>query len=255
MVSLVRMKIFNPILLLLGLLAVSAQASDKLLNSLYLRGPVNDYAHVIPAAEERQLTAILTELKQKTGGAVVIATLPSLDGGQIDDFSIRLAERWKIGKKGNDNGVLLLASIQDRKARIEVGYGIEEIIPDGLSGRILRENIFPQFKQQRYGAGLVAGATRIASLIAAERGVRLSGVPQYTHRSHGSRPQRKSNPVMNIIFFIGFIYMAIRHPRLLLFLILTSGRGGGRGGGGFGGGGGGFSGGGSFGGGGASGGW
>ena len=235
--------------------ALPAHASDKLLNSLRPRGLVNDFANVISASEENQLRAILTELQQKTGDAVVVVTLPSLDGGQIDDFSIRLAERWEIGQKGRDSGVLLLAAIEDRKARIEVGYGLEGVIPDGLSGRILREEVFPRFKQHHYGEGLNAAATRIVSLIASERGVSLSGAQQQTNRGYGSRTPRKSNPFMNVLFIIGFIYMAIRHPRLLLFLILTSGRGGGSRGGGFGGGGSGGFGGGSFGGGGASGGW
>ena len=107
------------------LLAVSAQASDALLNSLQPRGLVNDYANVISPADENQLSSILTELRQKTGAEVAVVTLPSLDGGQIDDFAVRLYERWGIGQKGKDNGVLLLAAIQDRKARIEVGYGLE----------------------------------------------------------------------------------------------------------------------------------
>ena len=239
------------------LLAVSAQASDALLNSLQPRGLVSDYANVIPGGEESRLTALLTELRQKSGAEIAVVTLPSLDGGQIDDFAVRLYERWGIGQKGKDNGILLLASIQDRKARIEVGYGLEGIIPDGRAGRILRETIFPFFKQQRYGTGLTAGATRMASLIASEQGIQLSGVPQQMDsRGYGSRAQqRKGNPIVSILFFIGFIYMAIRHPRLLLLMMIMGGRGGGRsGGGGFGGGGFGGFGGGMSGGGGASGG-
>lgn len=242
-------------LLLLLLPAVTAPASDQLLNSLQPRGLVSDYADVIPAGEERQLTALLTELRQKTGDTVAVVTLSSLEGGQIDDFTVRLAQRWGVGQKGKDNGLMLLAAINDRKARIEVGYGLEGIIPDGLAGRILREEVFPLFKQQRYAEGLSAGTARIVNRIAAGRGVRLSGAPQPHSRAYGSQPPRKTNPVFNIILIIGFVYMAIRHPRLLLLMILMSGRGGGRSrGGGFGGGGGGF-GGGSFGGGGASGGW
>lgn len=239
------------------LLAVSAQASDALLNSLQPRGLVNDYANVISPADENQLSSILTELRQKTGAEVAVVTLPSLDGGQIDDFAVRLYERWGIGQKGKDNGVLLLAAIQDRKARIEVGYGLEGIIPDGLAGRILREDVFPPFKQQRYGAGLTAGAIRMASLIASEQGLQLSGAPRQMYsRGYGSQAQqRKGNPIVSILFFIGFIYMAIRHPRLLLLMMIMSGRGGGRSGGGFGGGGFGGFGGGMSGGGGASGGW
>ncbi len=239
-------------MVLVLLVACSARASDQLLNSLQPRGLVNDYANVISAAEETQLNAILTELQQKTGAQVAVVTLPSLDGGQIDDFTIRLAERWGIGQKGKDNGVLLLGATQEgrgNRLRIEVGYGLEGVINDAAAGRILDEYVVPAWNQRQYGTAMANGAAAIAQRVAADKGIRLSGVPQYSSRQQ--QPQRKSNPVMNVILIIGFIYMAIRHPRLLLLMILMSGRGGGRSGGGFGGGGGGF-GGGSFGGGGAS---
>ena len=244
------MRFFKQVILVLAL-AASAQASDKLLESLQPRGLVNDFANVISAAEESQLAAVLTELQQKTGAQVAVVTLPSLDGGQIDDFSIRLAERWGMGQKGKDNGVLLLGAINERRGnrlRIEVGYGLEGVINDAAAGRILDQYVVPAWNQRQYGSAIASGGAAIAQRVAAEKGIRLSGVPQYS-RGYGSQPPRKSNPIMNIIFIIGFIYMAIRHPRLLLLMILMSGRGGGSRGGGFGGGG---FGGGGFGGGGAS---
>ncbi len=251
---LVYMKNLRHILFTLALLALTAQASDKLLSSLQPRGLVSDYADVIPAAEENRLLAILTELQQKTGTQVAVVTLPTLDGGQIDDFSIRLAERWGIGQKGRDNGVLLLGATQEgrgNRLRIEVGYGLEGVINDALAGRILDEYVVPLWNQRQYGTAIANGGAAIAQRIAADKGVRLSGVPQYTaSRGHTPQPQRKSNPILSLLFIIGFIYMAIRHPQLLILLLMTSGRGGGsRGGGGFGGGG---FGGGGFGGGGAS---
>lgn len=248
------MRFFKVILLAL-LLAGSATASDQLLNSLRPHGPVNDFANVIPAAEENRLTAILTELQQRTGDAVVIVTLPSLEGGQIDDFANRLYERWGIGQKDRGNGILLLGATQEQRGnrlRIEVGYGLEGVINDAMAGRILDEYVVPAWNQKQYGTAIVSGGAVIAQRIATDRGTRLTGVPQYSHR-HSSQPRRKSNPIMNFIFIIGFIYMAIRHPRLLLLMLLTSGRSGGtRGGGGFGGGGFGGFGGGMSGGGGAS---
>lgn len=236
------------------LLAGAATASDSLLNRLRPHGPVNDFAEVIPDITERQLSAHLSELQRRTGDAVVIVTLPSLDGGQIDDFANRLYARWGIGARGRDNGVLLLTAIEERKARIEVGYGLEALLPDARTGRILRESIFPQFKQKRYGAGIVAGTAQIVQCIAAGRADPFlsRGDPARSRRQSA----RKTNPLVKLLFGIGFLYMAIRHPRFLLFLLLTSGRSGGRSsGGGFGGGGFGGFGGGSSGGGGASGGW
>lgn len=243
-------------LLFFLLLAGMATASDELLNRLQPRGLVSDYASVIPAGKERQLTAILTELRQKTGDTIAVVTLPSLQGGQIDDFTIRLAERWKVGKKGEDNGIIFLGATQEQRGnrlRIEVGYGLEGVMNDARAGRILDRYVVPLWNRKQYGAAMADGATAIAQRIAADSGTPLSGVPrQSVDRNKGSQTQRKSNPILNIIFIIGFIYMAIRHPRLLLLLILMSGRGGSRGGGGFGGGGFGGFGGGGFGGGGAS---
>lgn len=246
------MRIFKSLFLIpLLATALTAHASDQLLNSLQPRGPVNDFANVISSAEENQLRAILTELEQKTGDAVVVVTLPSLDGGQIDDFANRLFERWGIGQKGKDDGVLLLGATQERRGnrlRIEVGYGLEGVINDAAAGRILDTYVIPAWNQRQYGSAIASGAAAIAQRVATDKGVRLSGAPQY---SRSTQPQRKSNPIMTFLFIIGFIYMAIRHPRLLLLMILMSGRGG-RGGGGFGGGGFGGFGGGMSGGGGAS---
>lgn len=246
-----------PLLLLTSVL--SSQANDKLLRSLQPSGKVNDFANVIPLAQEQQLEQLLVGLERQTGAEVAVVTLTTLDGGQIDDFATRLFERWKIGKSGKDNGVLLLAAINDRKARIEVGYGLEGALPDARAGQILRETIFPAFKQGQYGPGLIAGTSLISERIAQEYGITLQNRTSYSRPTGYSDRQpirRKSNPLMTLIFIIGFIYMAIKHPRLLILLMMTSGRGGrGSSSGGFGGGGGGGFGGGSSGGGGASGGW
>jgi uncharacterized protein len=251
------MKNLKPILCTLALLlAGSAVASDKLLDSLKHRDgqQVYDHANVIPAGQEQQLEALLTGLERQTGDSVVVVTLPSLEGGERADFANRLYARWGIGKKGKDNGVLLLAAIQDHQAQIEVGYGLEGTINDALAVRILREEVFPRFKQQHYAEGLTAASARIVNLIAEERGIELSGAQPY--RGHGSQEAKKPNLFVTIIFIIGFIYMAIRHPQLLILLMLSSGRGGSRGGGGgFGGGGGGGFGGGMSGGGGGGGSW
>ena len=103
-----------------------------------------------------------------------MVTLTSLEGGEISDFSNRLFERWGIGQSGEDNGALLLAAIEDRQVWIEVGYGLEAIIPDGRDGRILDEAVLPAFRQGQYGAGLTAGAATLALLIANSAGERAA---------------------------------------------------------------------------------
>lgn len=239
-------------LFLIVLLACSAQASDKLLNSLQPRGLVSDFANVISASDEQQLLSMLTELRQKTGAEVSVVTLSSLEGGEIDDFTVRLFERWGVGQKGKDNGLMFLAAMKDRKMRIEVGYGLEGAIPDAVAGQIRRDVITPYFKAGNPGKGIVMGMAAVSQKIAAEYGVTLTGGARY--QPYDRTRERKGNPVVALIFAVCFIIFAIRHPQLALLLLLSGMRGGGRSGGGFGGGGGGF-GGGMSGGGGSSGGW
>jgi uncharacterized protein len=85
------------------------------------------------------------ELRRKTGAQFAVVTLKSLEGGQIDDFANKLFKKWGVGEKGKNNGIMLLVAMQDRKARIEVGYGLEPILPDALAGRVLDEQLFPAF--------------------------------------------------------------------------------------------------------------
>lgn len=139
--------------------------TDRLLRSLVPTADVNDYAGVLKPAERDALEARCKELREKTGAQLAVVTLKSLEGGQIDDFAVKLFKQWGIGQKEQKNGVLLLVSIGDRKARIEVGYGLEPILPDALAGRILNEQLFPAFKQQRYADGLTAAVNRIIEIV------------------------------------------------------------------------------------------
>src|SRR5262245_64035857 len=109
---------------------------------------------------------------------MVVALFRSLQGESLDDFSIRLAERWRIGQKGLDNGVILLVFVDDRKLRLEVGYGLEPVLPDAVAGRIIRDTIAPQFRERRYTAGLEAAVDAVFARIetaGGEPGVRGAG--------------------------------------------------------------------------------
>lgn len=250
-----------------GSLSAEVVIPDKPYNHVVdLAGIVNDDA-------ETSLNRYLLELEQKTTVQVVVLTIDSLEGEPLEEFSIRTAhEKWKLGQKGKDNGVLLLVSVQDRKYRFEIGYGLEGILPDSLVGSIGREYLVPYFRKGDYSDGIFAGILAVSNIIAADANVEITGMPTLRARNNaqGARGEfRKpslSSSVFGILFFIVLIYLFIRHPRLLLFLFMMNMMGGGRrggwgGSGGFGGGGGGFGGsfggggGGGFGGGGASGGW
>jgi uncharacterized protein len=237
--------------ILAGSLSVQAD-SDRLLQSLKATGHVNDFAGAMSAADHSATERLLVELEQKTGAQVAVVTLKTLEGGQIDDFSTRLFERWGIGQKGKDNGVLLLGATGEgrgNRLRIEVGYGLEGILPDAAAGRILDTAVLPGWNQGRYGSALANGAAVLAQRIAADRGVELSGMPAYIRQQPSSK--RRGSPFLNLILLLIFIPVVIRHPWILVML-LSSGGGGHRGGGGFGGGGFGGFGGGMSGGGGAS---
>lgn len=237
-------------LLMAFCLALPVQAaidSDKLLASLKPSGYVNDYAGAFDSGQKNALEQQLQSVARGNGPEIVVVALSSLQGGEIDDFANKLFARWKIGKKGKDNGVLLLAAIQDRVMRIEVGYGLEGVLTDAGAGRIRDNVIIPRFKENQYAEGLIDGAQAIVNAVAPDS----EAAAPLNERT----PAGKSGPPTwaIVIFWIVVAFFAIRHPRLFAMLLLMGGRGGGRGGSG-GGGFGGF-GGGSSGGGGASGRW
>ncbi|NTU44673.1 MAG: hypothetical protein HGA99_03995 [Chlorobiaceae bacterium] len=214
-----------------------------------LTGRVNDYAAMISPAAKAEIEAKLQQFETAESTQIVILTVPSLEGDPIEDFSIRVAESWKIGHKGSDNGVLLIVSRDDHKVRIEVGYGLEGRLTDLLSGRIINDEIVPDFKSGRFDAGFTKGVDAIIAAV---------------HGEYQAKPQAKGSngkpsiPLLFIILLvIYFISQLSRGHRGGGPMIGGPGGGFYGGGGSFGGGGGGgFSGGGGgFGGGGASGDW
>ncbi len=140
-----------------------------------LTGPVVDEAGLLDARSVQALTRLCVAARQQEGGGGVqlqYLIVPSLDGEPIESFSIRVAEAWKIGSKGRDNGVLVVVALQDRAVRIEVGGGIEGALTDAQAGRIIRGTIAPAFRRQDYGGGLYAAGEQIlAALGALPRGV------------------------------------------------------------------------------------
>jgi uncharacterized protein len=121
-----------------------------------LTGRVVDRAGILSPEEEASLTGKLETIENETSVQFVIATIPGLDGEPIEDYSIRLAQEWKIGQRGLDNGAIILVVPSERRIRIEVGYGLEPVIPDGLAGRIIRERVAPSFQAGSYYQGLLA---------------------------------------------------------------------------------------------------
>ncbi|HMK57344.1 MAG TPA: TPM domain-containing protein [Dissulfurispiraceae bacterium] len=224
---------------------------------------VVDLAGILDSEVQARLNAYLKELEQKTSAQMVVLTIKSLDGDSIEDFSIRMAhEKWKLGQKGKDNGILLTVAVNDRKYRIEVGYGLEGTLPDSLVGTIGRQYLVPYFRKGDYGSGIFNATLEIIKTVAAAQNVEITGLPKasalQTKRGRGFSLSDLFWISILIMFAVPFIFSLMRRRSYGGYWGGPGGFGGGGFGGGFGGGSdGGFSGGGGgdFGGGGASGDW
>lgn len=173
-----------------------------------LQGRVNDYAGMISPQTKSTLEQTLKAIEQSDSTQIVIITIPSLQGEVLEQFSIKVAEAWKIGQKGKDNGVIFLVSKNDRKMRIEVGRGLEEKITDLRAGRIIDEVIKPRFRTGDFDGGFTEG---IASIIAASKG-EFRAVPQPQQKPNvpvpGSFATETGTPTFMIVLII-IIYVFI----------------------------------------------
>jgi uncharacterized protein len=229
-------------------------------------GHINDFAGVLSPEMKTQLENLTTELKEKTGAEVAVAIVKSLEGDTVESYANQLAESWGVGDK-QDRGALLLLAVQDRQMRLEVGYGLEPILTDAMAGEVL-DQVTTYLRRGDYDSGIGVGVSRVAQIIAADAGVRLTGMPRF---APATRARRRGVPGgwLTLLFILPFLllprrrrYGGWRGNAVTTAWMLGSlgglgrrGSGGGRGGfggGGFGGGGFGGFGGGGFGGGGAS---
>ena len=244
-----------------------------------LTGRVVDDAHVLSADTVQKLDGELAALEQQTGRQLVVATVPDLQGYEIEDYGYQLGRTWQIGRKGQNDGVIFLIAPKERKVRIEVGYGLEPVLTDALSNVILQRKVLPAFKAGNMQQGVIDGTEAIIAQLALPDDQAKANVAQ-AEQAQAARQARGSDggpgfPVAAFfaIFIVVWIISALFRSRRyygggggglwwLLPLLLSSasrrdgwGGGGGGGFGGFGGGGGFSGGGGSFGGGGSSGSW
>ncbi|MFN3583882.1 TPM domain-containing protein [Phenylobacterium sp.] len=233
-----------------------------------LTGRVVDDANLLSPQTEQRLSDELAKLEADTGHQVVVATVPDLQGYEIEEYGYQLGRAWGIGRKGEDDGVILLVAPNERKVRIEVGYGLEPVLTDALSNVILQSAVLPRFKDGDYEQGIVAGAEAIVQQLALPEDEAKAKVAEAAQAQAQRDDGGSAIPVIVVVFIIFWILSGIlglfgrrRGGGLwwLLPLFLSGSgrhRGGGDWGGGGGWGGGGFSGGGgSFGGGGSSGSW
>ena len=158
-----QMKVTGWLLIVAALAVARAAEAQPSLPSP--TGRVNDFASVLGDSSERELDALLATLEQDTTAEVAVATVSSLDGMSVDEYANRLFNAWGVGQRGKDNGVLVLVAPSAREMRIEVGYGLEGVLPDGLSGQIIRQQFVPAFAKGDYEGGIVAGVTRVVEIV------------------------------------------------------------------------------------------
>src|SRR5579862_4621617 len=137
------------------------------------QGYVSDFANVVDARSRAALERYCARVEQLTGAQMALVTLPTLEGEPIEDVTNTIYRAWGVGQKGKNEGIMLLLVVRDRRSRLEVGYGLEPILPDGLSGDVLRE-MRPALRQKDYGDALVAAAQTIGSTIAQAKHVSLT---------------------------------------------------------------------------------
>lgn len=128
-------------------------------------GAVNDFASLLTDDDEARLTALVEAVERETTAEIAVATVPTLDGFTVEDYANQLFAAWGVGQQGKDNGLLILVAPNEREMRIEVGYGLEAVLPDGLAGQIIRETFLPAFRANDYPRGIVEGTERVAAIV------------------------------------------------------------------------------------------
>jgi len=233
-------------LLAVSLISIKTTAQNKNIPALGGRR-VHDEAHILAAQTVSYLEHSLRNFEDSTSNQIAVLVINSLEGESIDQYGIRVADEWKLGTKEKDNGVILIIALSEKKMRIEVGQGLEGVLPDAISNRIIRNEMAPSFRRGDYDTGVVAAVDAICQTIKGE------------YKGAGPAKRKRGMPVGFVVLII-IILIAMRRGNrggrgggwsggtgfLIGSALGSMGRGGGSwGGGGFSGGGGGFGGGGS----------
>ena len=195
---------------LLGSGAATAQTLPK------FTGFVVDAANVIPPDQEAALTKRLDDLQKTTGNQLVVATVPDLEGYPIEDYGNRLIRSWGVGLKDANNGAILLIAPNDRKVRIEVGYGLEPVLTDAFSSVVINQQILPRFKAGDIPGGIVAGTDAVADQLAlpdAEARAKVTAAAAEYDKTHRRSNSGGGGVPIGLIFF-GIVLAAIVIPMI-----------------------------------------
>jgi uncharacterized protein len=239
MKTMLKSKHIRSILYLIPILMIVSGQVQAEVSFPQQKGLINDFADVIDPVYKQQMDLLVNELLNKTEVPIVVVTMPEIDGADYNDYANRLYEAWGIGKRELDQGVLIFLTLKERKMRIETGYGLEGILPDGLAGEIKDRYMLPWLKKNQFGQGLLNGTIALAGIIARDAGVKLTGAVK-VKQPQNRRGAASIIPLLIIIFFFLFVSRRRGNSAWLLLPLLLGSGGGSRYGGSFGGFGGGF---------------
>ncbi|MBN1898331.1 MAG: TPM domain-containing protein [Spirochaetes bacterium] len=226
---------------LLALIFVFIHCQSKVkdpLKNLNPAGFVNDFAGILSEDNKKMTESLITRFEQKTGVEIAVVTLPALGDYSVEEAAVRIFEQWGIGKKGQDNGLLLLIALKERKVRIEVGYGLEGMIPDSVAGRILDVYGMEHFKQNDFNTGVTRVVSAVIARISQQMGISFGTGDQ--NDNVVEEKQQRRLPLVPLLILMIFLF---RFGFWWIWPMLLSGGGYRHYGGGSFGGGGGFSGG------------
>ncbi|MBI2092837.1 MAG: TPM domain-containing protein [Deltaproteobacteria bacterium] len=218
---------------LLGVILITVPCISAAANYPEPTGFINDFAGIIDPPARTQLANIITQFNNATGNEIAVVTIPSLDGEPIENYAVKLFEKWGIGKKNEDNGLLLLVAPSERQMRIEVGYGLEPYINDALAGRIIRETVVPHFAAGNFPLGVLNGVVEIISIISKRSGVEfdpaaagsISNAELYHVKIDSAKKESFFGKIAKLIFLFFVILFFIRHPWLALLFFSNFGGG------------------------------
>jgi len=209
---------------LLLLLPISTSVSAKV-NLPVPTNYVQDYAGILTNDYERSINGWLQELENKTAAQVIVLILDTTAGVPIEQYAIELAENWKLGQKGKDNGMLFVLAMNEKRYRFEVGYGLEGFITDQYCGRLGRNVLTPYFKKGQYGQGILHTTANIAKKIASEYGVELAGIPKSIVLPHEKPQLPWFWRLLSFLFISTIFILFLGRGSFFWPLLLLTGRG------------------------------
>jgi uncharacterized protein len=186
-------------------------------------GRVNDFAELLSAPAREALEQRLQDVESKTSSEIAVATVKSLDGMSVDEYANRLFKEWGVGQAKTDNGVLILVAPNEREMRIEVGYGLEGVLPDGLAGEIRDAQFLPRFRDNDYAGGITAGVNRIADIVEKNQVLTPEELARFNNSSSSDVPVFILVPFLGIFVAIGSFMVGLGLRTKTAFPILFGG--------------------------------